>query len=151
VDPGNSAIYQFRNTGNARYYGWEADLSWSPFSASKLGLQYTLTKRRNLDHPDIWFTDVPEHKFYSYIRYTFFSSLELFLSGMYNSSRISTSDGLYHADPFFTMDFNMVYTFGRALSLEAAVTNLLDASYGYVEGYPAPGREFMLGFRYSIR
>jgi vitamin B12 transporter len=38
-----------------------------------------------------------------------------------------------------------------SLSVEASVTNLFDASYSYMEGYPAPGRQFNLGLRYELR
>jgi len=151
VDSGNSGIYQYQNTGDARYYGWEADLAWVPVSRFRTALQYTLTERENLSNPEIAFTDVPRHKLYGSMDYTLFTSLLLKLSGIYNSPRTSTSSGLYATEPFFRLDFSAFYTLVASLSLEASVRNILDADYSYLEGYPAPGRQFHLGFRFTWR
>ena len=151
VDPGNSAVYQLQNTGDARFYGWEADLVWRPLTQIKSGIQYTLTERQNLSKPEIMFTDVPRHKFYGFVDYTPFSCVLLKLSGMYNSPRTSTTNGLYGTDSFFKMDFKAAYTIFHSLSIEASINNILDAAYSYREGYPAPGRQYFLGFRYAFR
>lgn len=150
VDPDNSAVYQHQNTGNARYYGLETGFDWNPMEEIGFGIQYTFTERENLSHPEIHFTDVPKHMANGYLRYTLFQMLEVQFSGMYNSSRISTSSGLYSADPFFTMDFSVVFRL-QAIAMEAAIENMLDADFSYMEGYPAPGRRFMLGFRTTIK
>jgi len=150
IDPENSAIYQSQNTGNARFYGWEADLLWSPFSALKTAFQYTLTERQNLSNPDLHFIDVPKHKVNGYVNYTLFSNLLLHLGGMYNSSRTSTSSGIYGTEAFISMDFKAAFTVLSVLTFEASVSNFLDAAYSYREGYPAPGRQFLLGFRYQM-
>lgn len=152
VDPGNSAVYQFQNTGEAEFYGWEADLALNPLSGLQTGLQYTLMKRLNLSHPELKFTDVPIHKLMAFFQYTLFSRLFLKLNGMYNSSRISTTDGLFQTEPFFTMDFiTSLDILPGSLALEANINNMLDASYSYMEGYPAPGRQFFLGLRYKLK
>lgn len=150
VDPENSAIYQYQNTGDAQFYGWEAEFKWDPFSAMQTGLQYTYTERQNLSHTDLLFTDVPRHKFYTYITYNPLSRISLNLSGMYNSPRISTSNGLYSTDAFVSLDFRTSFTILSSLSLNASITNLLDANYSFVEGYPAPGRQFYLGIAIKI-
>jgi vitamin B12 transporter len=36
------------------------------------------------------------------------------------------------------------------LSLKGDFTNLFNADYDYVKGYPMPGRSFYLGLRYDI-
>lgn len=150
VDPDNSAVYQFQNTGNAHYYGWEADLYWQPLREMGAELQYTLIQKKNLSNPGLLFTDVPAHKVYGLINYSFFSKLLIQLGGLYNSPRISTSNGLYGTDSFVTFDFKAAFKLLDALSLEASVRNLLDASYAYLEGYPAPGRQIFLSFRYRM-
>jgi iron complex outermembrane receptor protein len=43
VDSLNSAIYQFQNTGDAQFYGWEAEFKWDPLSAMQTGLQSTFS------------------------------------------------------------------------------------------------------------
>ena len=152
VDPGNAATYQLQNTGDAAFYGWEADLALNPLTGFRTGLQYTLMKQQNISHPELKFTDVPHHKILAHLQYTLFSRLFLDLNGTYNSSRISTTNGLFQTAPFFTVDFiTSVDLFSSSLSLEASVTNLFDESYSYVEGYPAPGRHYFLGLRYRFR
>jgi len=151
IDADDSSVYQFQNTGKARFYGWEAGLSWSPVVAMKLGLQYTFIERENLEHPDIRFINVPRHKMYSYLNYTFFERWIVSLSGMYNSKRISTSDGVYGTNPFFTIDFKTSIALLSSLTLEFSVSNILDSEYSYLEGYTAPGRQYQAGFRYLIR
>jgi iron complex outermembrane receptor protein len=152
VEPENSAVYQLQNTGDAVFYGWETDLSVAPLSELHTGLQYTFMKQKNITRPELAFTDVPNHKILSFLQYTLFSRLFLNLVGTYNSARISTTNGLFQAAPFFTLDFmTSVDLWSGSISLEASITNLLDESYSYVEGYPAPGRQFFLGLRYKPR
>ena len=150
VDPDNSAIYQYQNTGTARFYGWEADLAWQPLKALNTAFQYTLTQRENLSNPELLFTDVPIHKVYGVVDYTLFSKLLLRVGGLYNSPRISTSSGNYKTESFVNFDFKVAYTILEVLTFEASVSNLLDADYSYLEGYPAPGRQIRLGFRYHM-
>jgi len=150
VDPDNSAIYQSQNTGNARFYGWETDLVWRPVSALETAFQYTLTERENLSNPDLHFIDVPKHKVLAQVNYTLFSRLVLHLDGVYNSPRTSTSSGIYGTEAFFKLDVRATFTMLSVLTFEASISNLLDAAYSYREGYPAPGRQYLLGFRYQM-
>jgi iron complex outermembrane receptor protein len=151
IDPDNSAVFQYQNTGDAQFYGWEAELVLKPAAGLETRLQYTLLERMNLSHPEIKFTDVPKHKILATIQGTLFSRLFLSLVGLYNSSRNSTSNGRFQTEPFFTMDFKTSFALFGFLSLEASISNLLDASYSYVEGYPAPGRQYFMGLRYKLR
>jgi iron complex outermembrane receptor protein len=150
VDPDNPAAYQYQNTGEARYYGWEIGFDWMPLNEIGIGIQYTFTERENLSQPEIHFTDVPGHSASGYFGYTLFRMLDVRFDGLYNSSRTSTSDGLWKTDPFFILDFSLAFRV-QSYSLEAAICNLLDRDYSYMEGYPAPGRQFKFGFRTSIR
>ncbi len=150
VDPENSAIYQYQNTGTARFYGWEADLTWQALKDLNMAFQYTLTQRENLSNPELLFTDVPIHKVYGLLNYTLFSNLFLQVGGLYNSPRISTSSGVYKTESFVSFDCKVAYTVLEMLTFEASVSNLLDADYSYLEGYPAPGRQIRLGFRYIM-
>jgi len=151
VDPENSSVYQFQNTGDAEYYGWEADLVLHPLSGLQTGLQYTLIKRLNLSNPEIKFTDVPTHKLLLLLRYTLFSRLFLNLNGIYNSPRISSSNGMFQTEAFLTVDLITSFDISNSISLEASISNLFDASYSYVEGYPAPGRQYLFGLRYKLQ
>ena len=151
VDPENSSVYQIQNTGDAEFYGWEAELVLDHISGLQSGLQYSLIERYNLSNPEIKFTDVPRHKLLVFLHYTLFSRLFLNLKGIYNSPRISSSNGMFQTNPLFTMDFISSFDISGSLSLEASISNLSDASFCYVEGYPAPGRQYFLGLRYKLR
>jgi iron complex outermembrane receptor protein len=96
------------------------------------------------------FTDVPIHKIYGMVDYTLFSHLFLQVGGLYNSPRISTSSGQYETESSVSFNFKAAYTILEVLTFEASVSNLLDADYSYLEGYPAPGRQIRLGFRYHM-
>ena len=96
------------------------------------------------------FEDVPKHKILAFLHYTLFSSLFLNVSGMYNSSRISSTNGLFQTAAFFTMDLMASFVISGSITLEASVSNLFDTSYSYQEGYPAPGRQYFMGLRYKI-
>ena len=37
-----------------------------------------------------------------------------------------------------------------SLSIKGDITNLFNADYAYVKGYPMPGRSYYLGLRYDI-
>jgi iron complex outermembrane receptor protein len=150
VDPENSGIYQYQNTGTARFYGWEAELAWQALKDLNTAFQYTLTQRDNLSNPALLFTDVPIHKVYGVVDFTLYSNLILQVGGLYNSPRISTSSGDYKTESFVSFDCKVAYTLLEVLTFEASVSNLLDADYSYLEGYPAPGRQFRLGFRYIM-
>jgi iron complex outermembrane receptor protein len=149
VDPDNSAIYQFQNTGDARFYGWEIGFDWMPMTEIGIGMQYTFTDRENMSHPDIHFTDVPRHAASGYFAYTVYSMLDFTFSGLYNSQRISTTPGTFLTDPFFILDFSMELNV-QSYVMELAVANMFDNDFSYLEGYPAPGRQIRLGFRTSI-
>ncbi len=126
-------------------------MTWNPLSGLQTGLQYTLIKRLNLSHPEIKFTDVPAHKLLLLLRYTLFSRLFLNLNGIYNSPRISSSNGMFQTEAFLTVDLITSFDISNSISLEASISNLFDASYSYVEGYPAPGRQYLFGLRYKLQ
>jgi iron complex outermembrane recepter protein len=109
IDPDNSAVYQFRNTGRAIFFGLENELSWNPVEKLETGLLYTLTERKNLSAPEIRFTDVPGHKLDAAVKYMPLSRLRIGWSGTYNSSRISTTDGIYRTGPFFITGISLDY------------------------------------------
>jgi iron complex outermembrane recepter protein len=151
IDPDNSAVYQFRNTGRAIFYGLEAELAWNPVENLESGICYTLTEQKNLTAPEIRFTDVPGHKLDATVIYMPLSRLRFGWNGTYNSSRISTTDGIYRTGPFFITGISLNYLVFKGLSFEGSVRNLLDAAYSYMEGYPSPGRQYFMGLRYRFR
>jgi iron complex outermembrane receptor protein len=148
IDPDDSGVYQFRNTGSAQFYGWENDLRWVPLEDLEINLQYIFTERENLDQPDLRFTNLPKHKIHGRAAYTLFSRWKLEVGSLYNSNRISSSNGEFTTDPFMVFDFYSELILIKGLVLDLAVNNILDTRYSYTEGYLAPGRQFRLGLRY---
>ncbi len=150
LDPDNSSLYQMQNTGKAVFYGFEADVSYVPFSSLLAGLQYTYLERKNLSHPDILFTDVPRHRIFGYLKYGIPGKFYILFDSGFNSERTSTSDGLYIAKGFFLSNIKVLVNIFKAFSIEAAIENLFDANYCYYEGYPEQGRNFNITLTYSV-
>jgi iron complex outermembrane receptor protein len=148
VDPGNSAVYQFQNTGKAVFYGLEADITYTPAEALMMGMQYTYLERKNLSHPELLFTDVPGHRIFGYIKYEKPDVFYILLDSGFNTERPSTSDGQYVAEAFFLANLKASVKVWRFFSLEAGMNNLFDAGYSYYEGYPQEGRNFKISLKY---
>jgi iron complex outermembrane receptor protein len=150
IDPDNSSLYQMQNTGKAVFYGFEADVSYVPFSSLLAGLQYTYLERKNQSHPDILFTDVPRHRIFGYLKYGIPGKFYILFDSGFNSERTSTSDGLYIAKGFFLSDIKVLVNILKAFAFEAGISNLFDADYCYYEGYPEQGRNFNITLTYSF-
>ena len=147
VDPGNLAVYQYRNTGRADFYGFESDLVIKPVPSIEEGFQYTWLVRKNLSQPEIFFTDVPRHRFFSYLKYSRKDVFYIIFSSDFNSERVSTSDGDYVARAFFLSNIKASIRIWKFLSVEAGVMNLFDTNYSYLEGYPEEGRNYFISLR----
>ncbi len=150
VDTANPSLFRMQNTGRAFFFGSEADVSYSPLSSFTAGLQYTWIERKNLSHPDILFTDVPEHRIFGYLKFSKPGLFYLLFDSNYNSDRFSTSDGNYIATGFFLSNIKISVNILKSVILEASVKNLFDTDYCYYEGYPEEGRNFNMAVKYSF-
>lgn len=144
VEPGKS---QMRNAGRAEHRGVEAGVQVDIRKNLLLVANYTYIERRNLSHPEILFTDVPNTKVFGSLRYRPMERLQLLASAEHNSSRYSTSYGTR------TGDFTLVNAFvsGRVwkyASVELGLNNVFDTNYSLVEGYPGEGRTFLITLRF---
>lgn len=149
IDPSNPALYQFQNSGRARFFGWELELRLMPARGVEVGAQFTQVERENLDQPELRFTDVPRLKLYSWMDYALMEKLYFHMGFLFNSERLRTSDGAYSSPSFYTLNYSLELR-NKGFSLELGAKNILDASYQYMEGYLAPGRQLILGFRYRF-
>jgi iron complex outermembrane receptor protein len=150
VDTASSSVYQMQNTGKACFNGLEADISYKPFTILTAGLQYTWIERKNLSHPEILFTDVPEHRIFGYLKFGKPGVFYILFDSGYNSDRYSNSNGQYVAQGFFLSNIKASVDILKALSFEASIDNLFDANYCYYEGYPEEGRNFNVTLKYSF-
>lgn len=135
-------LSQSQNKGRAAYYGAEAAVTWQASAAFTAGANYTYIKRKNLDNPDIYFTDVPEHKAIGWLQYNI-SRFDFLLNGEYDAARYSTSYGA-QAPSFFLLHASAGISIQRWLKLQGGVNNIFDKNYMLTEGYPEQGRNYFV-------
>jgi iron complex outermembrane receptor protein len=142
--------FQLQNAGKARFYGAEVGFDYQLIPALTLGSNYTHLKRENITNPAILFTNVPENKFFAYADVRFLKRAELLASVEHNSSRYSTSYGTTAA-AYTLVNTKASVQLYTLISAEAGVTNVFDANYALVEGFPEAGRTFFVNlvFRYQ--
>jgi iron complex outermembrane receptor protein len=150
IDTADVSMYQMQNTGKACFYGLEADILYKPLTLLSAGLQYSWIERKNLSHPDILFTDVPEHRIFGYLKLGKPGLFYILFDTGYNSDRYSNSNGYYKAQGFFLSNIKASVDILKALTLEASIDNIFDANYCYYEGYPEEGRNFNVTLKYSF-
>jgi iron complex outermembrane recepter protein len=140
VEPG---LYQMQNAGDALFYGMELSLQYDILDGLNAGTNYSWIRRKNQTNPELFFTNVPEHKLMAVVDYSFFDRANLFINAEYNSQRYSTSYGTT-ADVFTLFNLKASADILRYLSLEGGINNVFDINYSLVEGFPEPGRNFFV-------
>jgi vitamin B12 transporter len=76
------------------------------------------------------------------------------LAGYFSGPRTDSNftDPAQTKNPGYSrFDLAASYDLGRGVSLYGRVTNLFDKDYQDALGYPALGRDFRLGMRYTLR
>ena len=150
VDNVAPGVYQFRNTGEATYSGFECSADWKPASWLKAFGGYSYIDRKNDSNPSLRFTDVPHNKISGYLQFLLGKNTWTLVETEYNSKRYSTSDGKYTAESYGLLNLGANTTFHNSLSMQAAVENVFDRNFTVSEGYPEPGRQFVLSVGYSL-
>jgi iron complex outermembrane receptor protein len=142
-------LSQAQNKGRAVYYGAEAAVTWQVTNNFTAGANYTYIKRKNLDNPNIHFTDVPEHKAIGWLQYDI-SRVGFLLNGEYDADRYSSSYGT-RAPGFFLLHASAMIRVTNWLKLQGGVNNIFDKNYMLTEGYPEQGRNYFAKvlFNYS--
>lgn len=133
-------LSQAQNKGRAAYYGAEIAATWRICTAFTSGLNYTFIKRKNLDNPNLRFTDVPEHKAIGWLQYHI-SRFSILLNSEYNTDRYSTSYGT-KAPSFFLLHASAMVKLTNWLKVQGGVNNIFDKNYMLTEGYPEQGRNY---------
>ena len=142
--------YQMRNVGHVTASGVELGLRSYLTDALELGGSYTYISRDSESDPDIYLTDVPRHKLFTYLQWDATALLRLTASLRYESDRYSSSDGLQRTDDFTVVDLKGAWQFAPHFTAELGVRNLGDVLYSYSEGYPQPGRTWYLNLLYRL-
>ena len=156
----------WENVGNADISGIEGDLSLD--IAEFFNWKYTVTPYINFVYLDRY-RDNEKHEDLKYINewnasygikiedndsfharlnfvYTGKQNIDDWLTGGYPTP-VKKMDGFTVADLTIGSEI-MKFDFG-SLSLEGEVANLFDKNYAYVNGYPMPGRSFIMTLTYN--
>ena len=145
VEPG---LFQLQNAGDALFYGYELGTDYHAFQGLILGANYSYIRRKNETDPDLLFTNVPDHKIFGYIDYTFREKVNLLFSTEYNSDRYSTSYGTV-ADAYTLVNAKASVKIFGYFYIEGGINNLLDKNYALVEGFPEAGRSFFINLAFN--
>jgi iron complex outermembrane receptor protein len=145
VQPGMS---QMQNTGTAEFQGFDLSSSILAHKNLQIQLSYSFIDRKNISLPQLYFTDIPEHKLFGQLEWKIFKDLQFNLTSTYYSDRYSTSYGTV-ADAFMVVSTSLSYLW-KNLQFNGGINNLLDKNYAYTEGFPAPGRNFYFNVIYRF-
>lgn len=140
---------QLQNAGESEFMGMEAGAEFQIIKRLKAGANYTFIKRNNLTNPSIYFTDVPEHKFFAFAQFDLPGKFYIQVNTLYNSSRYSTSYGT-QTGSYMLLNTTAYFHIWRWFSVEGGINNITDRNYSLVEGYPEPGRNYFLNFVYRL-
>ncbi|WP_299247914.1 TonB-dependent receptor plug domain-containing protein [uncultured Cytophaga sp.] len=144
VEPGKS---QMQNTGIAEFSGVEASAEYAIHRTLQYGCNYTFIERKNSSNSELKFTDVPNHKVFSYLQYSPMKGSYLVGSVEYNSKRYSTSYGTSTAG-FMLLNAKGSVKVLKYFAVEGGVNNILDKNYSLSEGYPEQGRNYFVTLAY---
>lgn len=149
-DPsGPGTVSQNQNVGHVEQYGFELDLSAPIIKTLDAGFNYTYLDNNNRSSSDK-LTDVPEHKFFVYVKYTPVKGLSLLADVEKDSKRWSDSRGVRVAKGYTVANIKAMYEIIRGLHIEAGVRNVFDKDYELNEGFPMAGRLFFANLTYRF-
>lgn len=143
VDNAVGSKWQMQNTGRAEFLGGEIAVAYAPHAKVRVGANYSYIQRKNLDRPEIHFTDVPTNKVFAFVDVRPSRLLYLNANTEYDDFRYSTSYGT-RTDPYTLINAKVGFNMGQRFSLEGSVNNIIDTNYAIVEGYPCEGRNYMV-------
>ncbi len=136
-----------QNTGRATFTGGELALSMKVIPRLNISASYSYIERRNLENPEILFTDVPKSKLFIYAQYQHSKQLSVLASVEYNSERVSKSYGI-KVPAYVLSNLNLSAKVAKNIALETGINNLFDVNYSIVEGYPEEGRNVFVTLRF---
>ncbi len=144
---------QYQNIGMALFKGLELSARTGWIEHNELTLNYTFldAQDRSHDRTSSKLEYQPRHNLYISNLYTFNKYLQAFCAlNMYSQRYFQDPDknrAWHRVDGFFTLDFKLIGTITKNLSVEAGAKNLLDELYYYNHGFPQAGRTFFTAVR----
>jgi len=145
VQPGR---FQLQNAGDALFSGYEVSADYNVLKGLTLGANYSYIERENKTNPSIHFTNVPNHKAFGYIDYSFLKRANILVSTEYNSGRYSTSYGT-QVDGYTLVNTKASVKIIKNVQVEGGVNNIFDKNYMLIEGFPEAGRNYFVSLVFS--
>lgn len=145
VQPGQ---FQLQNAGDALFYGTELSGNYTVLRGLNAGLHYSYIRRKNETNPDILFTNVPDHKVFGTLDYSFLKRVNILATVERNSKRYSTSYGTY-AQGYTLVNTKASVGVWKYFSVEGGINNIFDKNYSLVEGFPEAGRNFFVNLVFT--
>jgi iron complex outermembrane receptor protein len=142
-----SRSYQFRNIGVANLYGWEMQIKWQHSSRLRAELGYGWLESSRSSEEIL--EEVPKHSFHILLGGTSSFGTELNYKLSYFGERTTYRENLILAE-YGVHDINISQMLWSRLNLRFEVSNITDVDYQEELGYPAPGRQFLLGFTWKL-
>lgn len=140
---------QLQNIGQQENLGIELFATAQINDQWRAHANYTWLDRNNITNPDIFPTDTPRHKIFTYLEYQPVQYLRLLASAEYNGKRYSNTTGTRIAEDFVVGNLKATLIATEQLSAEFGVNNVADQNYAYEEGFPEPGRNYFANLNLS--
>lgn len=140
VEPGR---FQLQNAGEAVFYGYELSANYELTKGLNIGSNYSYIRRKNETNRGIRFTNVPNHKFFGFVDYTFLKRANILLSVENNSKRYSTSYGT-SAGGYTLANAKASVQIHKYIGLEGGINNIFDKNYSLLEGFSEAGRNYFV-------
>jgi iron complex outermembrane recepter protein len=150
-DPNNPgmATNQNQNINNVERWGAELEITAPIMYTLESGFNYSyifIDNRTNSDK----ITDIPRHKLFAYARYMPLERLSMLADIEYNTDRYSSTDGVQTVGSFTLTNFRATYEIVKDVKIEGGVLNIFDRDYAMSEGYPMPGRSYLVNMCYTF-
>lgn len=147
-----NAVTQSRNASHGNYYGLELSATAAVTETLTLGANYTLVHRDQKDpnNPAFHPTDVPTSKGFLYAEWRPVPRLHVLPNLDLASDRwtVNSAGTLYYQTGAYAVaNLRVDYDVTDKIQVGVGGSNLFDASYQLVDGFPEPGRSFFVSAR----
>ncbi|MFZ6017824.1 MAG: TonB-dependent receptor [Nitrospirota bacterium] len=139
----DEGIGMYENLGEVTRKGIETSVKWKPLKSLELKPSYTYLIAKD-ETRGYWLTASPRHGIKLNARYEPVKQLSLALDAQYVSKQFTRADNKEFASSYYVADLRIDY-FIKKVGSFLKIENILNKSYLYGDGYPAPPRTFLAG------
>lgn len=145
-------LYQMQNIDRAKYSGAEFSLSCQIKEGYDLNFSYSYLQAKNtsLERKSSLLEYKPPHKLALIFSYKLPFSLEGMAKALFIDKRyFEDQEGVFKPlSSYILLDFRLSKKLGN-FEIFLLLKNLLDENYEFESGFPAPGREFLIGLSWK--